>query len=193
MANKELEEKLILLVKTAHEDSERQFQSIYDLCGQVGQALIDDPSALSEGALADIGYLFRKMEEAYLQTKRECFHKHDQIGRILALVISKRGITGGKLVARGKIASASPEIKVGAKLPTKGSEKWHSLLAGFGVSQEARDKQLVGLYWPGLRDWLTNLEAQGYPVPEELRTVIKQYPTCSYRPLHTASKKKKDD
>ena len=183
MKPEEIREKLLLLTKAAYRETMAHYDAIQDLSRQVGEVLQENVGVLDEATLADLGYLFRKMEEFNLGTKRECYHKQDQIGRVLALLVLKRATaSGGEAKAVGEIATATPDVKVGARLPPKGSEDWHTLLSSFGVNEEARKKKLVTLYWPGIRDWVTSLEAKGYPVPDELKTKIRQYPDCTYRP-----------
>jgi hypothetical protein len=69
----------------------------------------------------------------------------------------------------GEIATGTPDLKMQANLPPKGSEAYLKLLEHFGVNKAHAAADLVHVHWPGLRDYLTALTAAGKPPPPGIK------------------------
>jgi hypothetical protein len=169
-------------LKVVLEEVERAHESVNRASFEVGSLLQEQgPSALTEGEMVDVGYLFKRAGEMLDDARKECNHKKEQLGRVLAAIITRRALQDGTdAVARGELASATPDVKMRATIPRKGTSEYDALMTHFGVRREFLESGALSLHWSHLSDWLTEAAARGEKVPPGI-TTLRPDATVSYR------------
>jgi len=150
----------------------------YQLSPEVKEGEID----LSE--LTDVGYLHREMEKTLEELLRDVRAQKNFLSRILAIKITKRVLRDPtlKLQSKGQLAKAFPDAKVVPKLPRKDDPKYSVLLKALGVEEDSITRQLVMVYWPKFCEYITELTAEGKPLPEGIIS-SKVEPQVQFRRL----------
>lgn len=125
---------------------------------------------LSEAEATDVGFLHRELEELANEVRKECDARKELIGRVLAVMITRRSLEnpGGSLSSQGEFATATPDIRVRPILPKHGTPEYATLMREFGVADEAVENGLVSPHRPRLSEWLTRLAESGRPAPKGL-------------------------
>ncbi len=102
----------------------------------------------------------------------------DQLTRLICLRWAKESETGEPV--RTPYVRISPDVKLAATLPKKGTDEYKALLTTLGFSQELIETDAVRPHWPGMTDLIATCMAEGKRLPEGL-SMDKTYPVYSIK------------
>ncbi len=123
---------------------------------------------LSLGDLVDMGYLCREIEKFMEELRKEIKFRKELCGKVISLAIAKQNLNDpGKVVERieGELATGTPDVKLQAKLPNRGTEEFHKLLEFLDIPKEMAESKCFKLSWNGMTDLVTQLAEEGKPLP----------------------------
>ena len=171
-------------LKVVLEDAERVYEAVNSISYEVGGLLqTQGPTALSEEEMVDVGFLFKRLEEMLDATRKECGHKKEQLGRLLAAVITRRALAdSSEPTARGELAVATADVKVRAVVPKRGTPEYEELMKHLGVREDVRHAGVLTPHWLHLSDWLTAAASRGERLPPGI-TTLRPDATVTYRPI----------
>lgn len=127
--------------------------------------------------LVDMGYFCRKIRERADELRKDADARLELIGKVICIRLIDPN--AGDLVARarGKYAVGTPDLKMVATVPKKGSPEYLALLKHFGVDESAIKAGLFNANWKRLKDMTTELTEQGVPLPPGIGEPYPEYRT----------------
>lgn len=174
-------DRLILWAESRMREAEQMLERTMQLGAEVTTALQANARMFDEPQLCDMGFMFREIEQLLDEARKEATRRKDVMGTLLAAIIARRCVNGGEPKAAGRLATATIDVKTRVNMPKKGTPEWHSLLTHLGVSEEARQREVLQLHWTHVQEWITELESKGIAPPPELSKTLRTEATCTYR------------
>jgi hypothetical protein len=138
-----------------------------DVYGEIVQINRQVGNTIDVGKLADIAIVCREtaklladLDKEYRKTQELC----ERLGCMLWVSMSDEG---NAETVRGKLCTATPDLKMTATLPSQKQEpeKYAQFMDSLGVPKELYERGVVQTYWPRLVDYITNLAENGKPLP----------------------------
>lgn len=177
-------DELIGRVQAALLEAQRAHEALHDAAFQIGSALQRDINAMTEGEMTDAGYLFRECERLLNDARKEAERRKDGLGKVLVALVTKRALSSGcELIARGELATATPDIKMRAKIPKKDTPEYFALLEAMGVPEDMRKTGVLTFHWRHMSDWITEAASRGVKLPPGIASVVPDA-TVTYRKKH---------
>ncbi len=127
---------------------------------------------MSDEDLADIGFLFREMEELHEELRKEAKARKELAGKVLSERIHTRNLMSDNdelAPVRGQLATATCKMRIEGETPRKGTPEYSQLWEKLGLPKELEDSDIVKLSHDGLMDAVSNSLAAGKPLPGIVR------------------------
>lgn len=145
---------------------------------------------LSMEDLVDMGYLCRDMERYLDEMRKEVKSRKELIGKLLAFHVAQQSLNDTEklqVTVKGELATGTPDVKLQPKIPEPKTEEFSQLMEYFGLSRDrlAGIEDCLRLSFNGMRDLVSRLAEEGYPMPPG---VVKTWPvyTTTFRRRKTA-------
>lgn len=131
--------------------------------------------------LTDVTYLLKKSHDLIHDLKKELDGAKTLLERTTCLIAITREQVDK---IRTDIVTGSPHLTMGANAPSmkKDPEKFFEFCEAIGVSREVAASDVFRLHWPGMKEYLTELQAKGEPLPAGIDP-DKTYPVYTLRCL----------
>lgn len=148
------------LIETAHS---RTFKLLLECRGP--------PDGAECGDLVDMAFLMRKAMELAEDLRKELRGTKEFLERFICLrwLVDAKGVNDADvdMCIRGKLATGTPRVRTTASLPleTKDPKAYYAFMKRIGVFGQAIRRGLVRPHWPSVTDYLSDLMAQGKPLP----------------------------
>jgi hypothetical protein len=135
---------------------------------------------LTEGQMADTGYILRQLEKRFDDLRKEAKKGKELSARILAIIAAKRSAESGgekriSATVHGEISRATPEVKMQAAPPKRGSGAYIAFMTDLGVPKEIIDLGVLDPRWKGVCELATELTRAGKKLPPGLGQTIPEY------------------
>lgn len=147
-------------VKEAHKKLYEAITTLREFAGETGSML----------ELADIAYSLHVCEKFVVDSKKELGAFRTLLDRLICAIWTETKIHEPIRTAH---VTCSPDIKMMAKIPSrhKDPEGFKKLMEFLGLDRELWDKEEedhlpIHIHYPGMIDYLSNLAAQGRPLPD---------------------------
>jgi hypothetical protein len=144
-----------------HDFVEEVHASVVGYCHVLSGALGNNE--LTEADLADAGYLLRESERWLDEARKEVKAKKETIGRILAVLITRRVMEDPdeEPRARGELCTATPDVAIRPKLPKAGTEEYSDLMRWLGVPVETVEGGVLNVHFNRMSEMLTRMAEEG--------------------------------
>jgi len=140
---------------------------------------------LPNEALVDVGFLCREVKLMCDEMRKEAKVREDLCSSIIAFSRTKDLINDPSLdpKVKGTLATGTPDCKMQAKLPKKGSPEYLAFCEFLKIPKDIAEKGVVKPDWNEVTNFVTEELGKGHSVPPGLG---QQYPlyTVTYRRLN---------
>lgn len=136
---------------------------------------------LDEASNIDLGIMWRDLENGFDSARKEAQKRKLKNAELFA---QSRGRKIAKdptnsEIGRGRLGSATADVKAVPKLPRRGSPEFNSLLRFLGATDFAIEEKLMAVNWSHLSDYLSALVIEGKKPPFEME--FEQQMTATFR------------
>lgn len=130
--------------------------------------------------LVDMAYVLREMAALADDIRRECAAHQGLMEKAACIEWVVRNDPTGPI--RGELAVGTPDLKQMSSLPKPKTEpaEYRAMMLYLGVPENLHD--VVRPHWPAMVDWISDLTAQGKPLPPGI-DLTKTYPVYRLRLL----------
>ena len=125
--------------------------------------------------LVDLGFLCREMESLCDEWRKESKARKELAGKLIAFVVMSTD--GTEITVQGQLATGTPNLKMQADLPKKGSEEYELLCHGLGVNGMG----LTKLDWKEVQVMINERAELGAPMPAGIGEQRAMYSTVFRR------------
>lgn len=124
-------------------------------------------ASLSLAEQADAGFLFRDLMNVFDECRKEAKATQELAGKLIAarVIQDSVGKPGASDNVKGKLCSATAQMRMEAQLPEKGTPERLALLVHFGVPKELAESELVKPDWDKMAEHVTELAQKGKKLP----------------------------
>lgn len=182
MPDQTLQERMVAL----HDHAQKLQLKVHTLLAET----VHSVGTLSIEDLCDTGFLMREIGRILKDLKDGLESKQGIVSRVLASRAATAALQNEMLDLRGKLCSATPEVKTKPIFPKEGTDDYSKLMRWIGVSNELIDSPLLRPSFKGLEAELTKRMALGEPAPPGVISSFTEV-TVVYR--KRTGKKRKDE
>jgi enamine deaminase RidA (YjgF/YER057c/UK114 family) len=151
---------------------EKLYDSLVSLQASV-QAVLADVSTLLQQAgtklpdVADVGFLAREIAKTFDNLRKEADARAALAGQVVAVTLTERSLTDPNtaMTIRGRLASATPDVKIEAILPSPKSPEYVQFMQFIGVPLTLIESGLVKPDWPRVQELCNALQQDGKKLP----------------------------
>ena len=140
--------------------------------------------SLTDGDLADIGFLLRSAERILDDLKKECKAKKELIGKLLCakMAMETQSVNDANVSTRvyGALGSASADIKHRCRTPKPGSTEYVELCRAMGVNEEAIKAGIFQPHYVRVGEFITQLAKENRDPPKGILSTTVLY-NCIFR------------
>jgi hypothetical protein len=161
--------KLYLEVEKAHEDLYNSLQALRKVTSQDREIR----------SLTDTAYALNESLKLLESAKKEINITKDMLTKVIGALWVQ---VNNQEPIRTWYCTGTPRVKMAATLPSRKSdpEKYGKLMDSLNIPRELWDRpedehQIVHIHWPGMVDYVSELSAQGLPLPDGV-DMSKAYP-----------------
>lgn len=124
---------------------------------------------------ADIGFMTREISRAFDDLRKEAEARSALAGKRIAVALTERSLNDPNtpMTIQGRLASATPDVKIEAVLPRAGTKEFDTFLEHLGVPPALVESGLIKPDWKRVQEHLNRLQEDGKPLPPG---VGKTYP-----------------
>jgi hypothetical protein len=160
---------------------EEQYLQLYSVLMEVGPLVKDNKSALPD--LVDLGFVCREVAKGSDDIRKDATSHQDLIGKVIAMRHTRDSIgkVNPDMKIVGELATGKPDVKQRAAIPKRGTQEYSDLCAHFGVTEEAVSSGLVSFHFVKTRDYVSDLMAEGLPLPKGLGGITSEFSTSFIR------------
>ena len=155
-------------------------EEVHEEATALGVHLKNQLDEMTPGELADAGFMLRNCERYFDDARKEVKSRKELISKLLCVQLTRRALEGGELIARGKLASASPDTHVRPKIPKYGTPEYIRLLTWLGIPADAIEGGALNIHFNRMSERLTRLASEGKQLPEGLLPTYTES-TCTFR------------
>lgn len=154
-------------MKQLHEDFYKELLTL--------RAQTKNPRSLEE--IADTVFILKKTHELSNDLRKELDGATKLFEKLACLLVTQLNHFD---TIRGELTSATPKCKMAVNFPSisKDPEAYYDFCAALGIDRELASKEVFRLHWPGVSDYLSDLQAKGEKLPEGIDP-DKTYPIYS--------------
>lgn len=117
--------------------------------------------------LADLGFLFREMENLLDDWRKDSKARKELIGKLLCLQLVKSETD----MVQGELCRAQADMKMRPEWPKPGTSEYFELLTHFGIDPNSP----IRISWKGLGELCTKLFKEGKPLPPGMKDPKADY------------------
>ena len=134
---------------------------------------------LSNEDMVDIGYLLRETENMLNEMRKEVKVRKELCGSLIAYNRTKDAVADPSINMKvtGKIATGTPDVKMQAALPKKGTPEYLQFCDHLGVPRSVAEAGVLKLDWNQVTEFCTQQLADGKSIPQGLGKKYPQYVT----------------
>lgn len=134
-------------------------------------------NAFTDSDLVDFGFLCRESETLLDDWRKDAKARKELAGKILCLRVTERSLAKdiNEDTVKGTLATAKTDVALDAKLPEFGTDEYTTFMDHLGVPKETADKGLVKVSWDQVGKYVSDLVAEGKPVPPGITKTWPKY------------------
>lgn len=121
--------------------------------------------------LADLGFLFREMEDLLDDWRKDSKARKELIGKLLCLQL----VQMNEDIVRGDLCRAQCDMKMRPEWPKEGTPEYYDLLNHFGIDPDSP----IRISWKGLETLCTRLFKEGKPMPPGMKNPKAEF-VCKF-------------
>jgi len=165
---------MLLSVKTLYKDFRDAQEALYSAIPGLRAAI----PTMSLEELADLAYAMREINTLVKDAatmSNGTRETAEQVGCVIAIKDSVTKI-------RTEHVTATPQLRMIAAVPKKGTPEFGALMEFLGVDEQLSSgtKPIVDINWHGYVEYLTNAMQEGKPIPPGV-DIDRTYPKYSFR------------
>jgi len=151
-----------------HKGTVRMYNTVYTALTEIIEKVKE--KEFKDEELVDLGYLCREISKVCDDLRKEANAKMDLISKTLVYKYADNIVNdpASEDTIRGKLATASPDVKNEPRIPKKGTPEFAELCRFFGISDEAISSGAVTFHWKHLSNYITDCQKAGKNPPEAL-------------------------
>lgn len=160
-------------LEALYEDLIRIQSEVQGILSETSELLVGPALKLTDAA--DVGFITRELAKAFDDLRKEAEARSLLAGKRIAVALTERSLSDPNtpMTIQGRLASASPDVKIEASLPRPGSAEFDSFLTYLGVPPELVKSGLIKPDWKRVQELLNRMTEDGVPLPPG---VGKTYP-----------------
>ncbi len=169
----QIKSSLVSRLKDVYEESQLLYNMAYGFLSSTNETL--KSRTMSNEDLCDFGFLCRELAKLFDELRKEMNVRSELCGSLIAYEKTKEVLSDPSIAlkVKGTLATGSPDVKMQAALPKKGSPEYYTLTDFFNVPRDVAETGVLKLDWKQVTEYLTALTQEGKPIPEGFG---KQYP-----------------